>query len=70
MIAGHGRPAISDWETHMKSISASIIVGGGLATIVAGVYHHHSDTGIFVSAVGIIAALAGLAGRIKTLREP
>lgn len=54
----------------MKAISASIIVVGGLATIVAGVYHHHSDTGIFVAAVGIIAALAGLSGWIKTLREP
>lgn len=54
----------------MKSISASIIVVGGLATIVAGVNHHHSDTGMFVAAVGIIAALAGVSGWIKTLRDP
>jgi hypothetical protein len=70
MMPGYGRPAISDWETHMKSISASIIIIGGLATVIAGAHHGHSDTGTFLTAVGIVAALAGLAGWIKTLRDP
>jgi hypothetical protein len=54
----------------MKSISASIIIIGGLATVIAGAHHGHSDTGTFLTAVGIVATLAGLAGWIKTLREP
>jgi hypothetical protein len=51
----------------LKSISASIIIVGGLATVIAAAHYGHSDNGTFMTTVSIVAALAGW---IKTLREP
>lgn len=53
----------------MKSISASIIVVAGLAMIYAAANHHHSDTGMFLTAVDIVTAVIGLAGWLKTIRK-
>ena len=54
----------------MKSLSASIVIAAGLATLVVGVSNRHSDSGMFVTAVGGLAALLGFGYWIRSMNEP
>lgn len=51
----------------MKSISAAIVVSASLATLVAGSFVRHGDTGVFVMACGFFATLLGLGVWIKAI---
>lgn len=44
----------------MKAISASIVIVCATVLLIAGAYHHHGDTGLFLSAVGCIIGIIGL----------
>ncbi len=55
----------------MKSLSGSIVVAAGLATLVAGaMMRGSSDTGLFIMSAGGLVSLLGLAFWIKSLSEP
>lgn len=53
----------------MKSISAALIVTGGLSTLCFSTLIGHSDTELFMGAVGLIVTSIGLVGWLKSLRE-
>ena len=53
----------------MKSISASIVIVGGLATLVASTLIGHSDTEVFVGAVALVTIIGGGIGWVRTLTE-
>jgi len=52
----------------MKHISAAIIVAASLATIAAGSFTPHGDTGMFVMTCGVLAGAIGLITWLMTLR--
>jgi hypothetical protein len=54
----------------MKSISAAIVVLAGTATLVAGAFHPHGDTKLFVCGVGVFVGVVGLIGWARSLRGP
>jgi hypothetical protein len=54
----------------MKSISASIVIVAGLATLVASTLIGHSDTEVFVGAVALVTIIGGGIGWVRTLTEP
>jgi hypothetical protein len=53
----------------MKSISAAIIVLTGAAVFVAGAFHPHNDTKMFVGAVGLAVGALGLIFWLGSLRS-
>jgi hypothetical protein len=54
----------------MKSISASIVIVGGLAALIASTFIGHSDTEVFVGAVALVTIIVGGIGWVRTLTEP
>lgn len=54
----------------MKSISASIIVLAATILLLAGALIQHSDTALFLQAVGCFVGAIAIGGWIVTLRSP
>lgn len=57
----------NDRNTEMNAISASIIILCATALLIAGSYHPHGQSGLFLQLVAVVMGLFGFAGWLATI---